>query len=42
MSQIENDETPVAEYSNENSSEDTETNKTSAILNFMKQILPGD
>ena len=35
QSQIENDETPGAEYLNENNSEDTETNKTSAIPNFM-------
>ena len=33
-SQIENDETPEAEYLNENDSEDTEINKTSAIPNF--------
>ena len=38
-SQIENDETPEAEYPNENDSEDIETNKTSAIPNFMPQIL---
>ena len=31
-SQIENDETPEAEYDNENDSEDTETNKTSQFL----------
>ena len=37
-SQIENDETPGAEYPNE----DTKTNKTSAIPNFMPQILPDD
>ena len=41
-SQIENDETPGAEYANENDSEDTETNKTSTIPNFMPQILPDD
>ena len=41
-SQIENDETPEAEYPNGNDSEDTETNKTSAIPNFMPQILPDD
>ena len=31
-SPIENDETPEAEYANENDSEDTETNKTSQFL----------
>ena len=41
-SQIENDETLETEYPNENDSEDTETNKTSAIPNFMLQILPVD
>ena len=41
-SQIENDETSDAEYPNENDSEDTETNKTSAIPNFIPQILPDD
>ena len=39
-SQIESDETPEAEYPNENDSEDTETNKTSKIPNFMPQVLP--
>ena len=39
-SQIENDETSEAEYSNENDSEDTETNKASTIPTFMPQILP--
>ena len=34
-SQIENEETQEAEYPNENDSEDTETNKTSEIPNFM-------
>ena len=38
-SQIENDETPEAEYPNENDSEDIETNKTSIIPTFMPQIL---
>ena len=38
-SQIENDETPEAEYPNENDSEDTETNKMSTIPTFMQQIL---
>ena len=32
------DETPGAEYSNGNNSEDTETNKTSAVVNFMRKI----
>ena len=41
-SQTENDKTPQAEYPNENDSEDTETNKTSAIPNFMPQVLPDD
>ena len=40
-SQIENDETPGAEYSNESDSEE-ETNKTSALPNFMPQILLDD
>ena len=39
-SQIENGETPVAEYPNENDSEDTETNKMSTIPIFLPQILP--
>ena len=39
-SQIENDETSEAGYSNENDSEDTETNKASTIPTFMPQILP--
>ena len=38
-SQIENEETPDAEYSNENDSEDTETKKTSEISNFMPQMM---
>ena len=41
-SQIENEETQEAEYPNENDSEDTETNKTSEIPNFMPQVLPDD
>ena len=41
-SQIENDETPGVEYPNENYSEDTEKNKTSAVLEFKPQILPND
>ena len=41
-SQIENDETLEAEYTSENDSEDTETNKTSSIPNFKPQILPDD
>ena len=39
-SQIENDETPVVQYPNENNSEDIETNKTSAIPKL--QILKDD
>ena len=39
-SQIENDETPEAEYHSENDSEDIETSKTSEIPSFMPQILP--
>ena len=38
----ENYEAPGAEYPSENDSEDTETNKASAIPNFMLQILPDD
>ena len=41
-SQIENDETQRAEYPNKNYLEDAETNKTSAIPNFMPNILPDD
>ena len=41
-SQIKNGEIPEAEYLNENDSEDTETNKTSAIPIFMPQILPDE
>ena len=41
-SQFENDETPGAEYLNENYSEDTEKNKTSAISNFMTKMLTDD
>ena len=41
-SQTENDETAVAEYPNENDSEDTETNKNCPISNFMPKILPDD
>ena len=40
--QDENYETPWAEYLNENDSENTETNKTSTISNFLSQILSGD
>ena len=39
-SQIENGETPGAEYPND--SEDTKTNKTSAIPSFMPLILADD
>ena len=41
-SQIEDYETPGTEYPNENDSEETETNKTSAISNFVPKILPDD
>ena len=41
-SQIENDETPGAEYPNEGESEKEETDKTSALSNFLPQILPDD
>ena len=40
LSQIENEETSEAEYTNENDSEDTKTNKMSTIPTFMSQILP--
>ena len=40
--QIENDKTPGTKYPNENDSEDTEINKTSAYPNYMPQILPDD
>ena len=39
-SQFENDEKPEAEYPNESDVEDGETNKTSALPNFMQQISP--
>ena len=39
-SQVENDEKPGAKYRNENDLEDTETNKTFAILKFMPKTLP--
>ena len=41
-SQIESDETPGANYPNENYSEVGETNRASALLNFISQILPDD
>ena len=41
QSQIENNETPGEEYSNEIYSEDRETNKATAA-NFMPKILPDD
>ena len=41
-SKIENDKTPEAKFLKANDSEDTETNKTSAIFNFMSKILPDD
>ena len=37
--QIKNYEAIGVEYSNENESEDTETNKTSAIPNFISKLL---
>ena len=40
--EIEDDEIPRAEYSNGNDLEETETNKTSTILNFMPTILTDD
>ena len=42
QSQTENDETPGAEYPNENDSEDTETDNTPSISNFVANILPDD
>ena len=39
---FENDETPRAEYINENDSKDTETKKTSAIPKFMPKMLQDD
>ena len=41
-SQIKNNEIPWVEHPNDNDSEGTETNKTSAIPTFMPQILPDD
>ena len=41
-SQIENEEKPGAEYPNKSDSEESETNKTSTLPNFMPQILPDD
>ena len=41
-SQIEKNDIPGAEHRNENGLEDTERNKTSAIPNFMPQILLND
>ena len=40
QSQIENDETPKTECSNESYSENREKNKATAIANFMPKILP--
>ena len=42
LSQAENDETPGAKYLNENDLEYTETNKTSAVPNFLPKILTND
>ena len=39
-SQIENHETPQAQYPNESDLEEKETNRTFALPNFMLQILP--
>ena len=41
-SRIENDETPGAEHPNESDSEEGKTNKTSALPNFVPQILSDD
>ena len=41
-SQIKNDESPGAENPNKYDLQDTETNTTSAIGNFMSQVLPDD
>ena len=40
LSQIENGETPEEDYPNESDSEEEKTNKTSAMSNFVPQILP--
>ena len=40
--QIWNDDTPGAEYANESDSEKRETKKTSALPNFILQILRDD
>ena len=37
-SQIENDKTPEAEYLNDSDSEEGETNKKSALPNFIPQV----
>ena len=42
QSQIKNNETLGAEYPNQNDSDDTETNKTSAVPNFMPNTSPDD
>ena len=41
-SQIEKDETPVAEHPNESDTEEVEANRTSALPDFLPQILPID
>ena len=41
-SQIENDETPGPEHPKESDSKERETKKTSALPNFIPQILPDD
>ena len=42
IAKIENDVIPGAEYLNENDSEDTESNKTSAITNFIPKVWADD
>ena len=42
QNQTENDETAEAEYPKDSDSEREETNKTSALTNFMSQTLPDD
>ena len=40
LSRTENGETPEEDYPNESDSEEGKTNKTSAMPNFVPQILP--
>ena len=42
IAKLKNDATLGAEYTNENDSEDTERNKTSAIPNFIPKIISDD